>query len=482
VEKNLCHSARSVCPQAKKCGGCQMLNLSYEEQLAWKERTVKRLIGRFCRVLPIRGMETPYHYRNKVQAAFGLDRTRHTIISGVYQSTSHRIVPIDRCAIEDEAADAIIVTIRQMLPSFKIRVYDERSGTGWLRHVLVRRGFATGEIMVVLVAISPVFSAQRSFTAKLLALHPEITTVVLNVNDTSTPLFLGSREKVLYGSGYIEDELCGLTFRISPRSFYQINPTQTERLYSAAVEFAGLHGTETVLDAYCGIGTIGLIASRKAGRVLGVEINRDAVRDAIANARRNDIKNTWFTAADAGEYMTQMALEREHVDVVFMDPPRAGSDPRFLRALLRLKPDRIVYISCNPETLARDLETLTGVGYRAELAQPVDMFPQTKHVETVVQLSKGNISSKNVKVEFSLEDMDMSRFQQGATYEQIQDWVQGKYGFHVTHLNIAQVKRKYGIIERENYNKPKSPDSRQPGCSEEKVKAIIEAFKAFQMI
>ena len=386
METSKSTQARSVCPQAKKCGGCQMLNLTYPEQLSWKERTVRRLIGRFCPVWTIWGMDTPYHYRNKVQAAFGLDRNRHTILSGVYQSATHRIVPIDRCAIEDETADAIIVTIRSMLPSFKIRVYDERSGTGWLRHVLVRRGFATGEVMVVLVAVSPIFSAQKAFTTKLLERHPEITTVVLNVNETSTPLFLGPKEKVLYGSGYIEDVLCGLTFRISPRSFYQINPLQTERLYAAAVDAADLRGTETVLDAYCGIGTVGLIASRRAERVIGVEINRDAVRDAIANARRNDIRNAWFTEADAGRYMTELAKANEPIDVVFTDPPRSGCDPRFLRSLLRLRPDRIVYISCNPETLARDLETLTGSGYRADYAQPVDMFPQTKHIETIVSL------------------------------------------------------------------------------------------------
>lgn len=375
-----------ICPRGKKCGGCHLLNMSYAEQLAWKERTVKRLIGRFCPVDPILGMDDPYHYRNKVQAAFGLDRN-HRVISGVYQSTTHRIVPVDSCAIEDAAADAIIVAIRRMLPSFKIKVYDERSGTGWLRHVLVRRSFSTGEIMVVLVAVSPIFPAQRAFTARLLELHPEITTLLLNVNDTPVPLFLGQRDKILHGQGFIEDELCGCVFRLSPRSFYQINPVQTERLYTAAMELAQLRESDTVLDAYCGVGTIGLIASRRAGRVIGVELNRDAVRDAIANARRNEIKNCWFTAADAGEYVSEMARQKEHIDVVFMDPPRAGSDPRFLKTLLRLRPDRIVYISCNPETLARDLDILTKGGYRARIAQPVDMFPQTRHIETAVSLT-----------------------------------------------------------------------------------------------
>lgn len=370
-----------------------MQNLSYVDQLAWKENRVRHLIGRFCTVHPIHGMAKPYHYRNKVQAAFGIDRNRR-IISGVYQSSSHRIVPVDRCMIEDTLADEIIVSIRKLLPSFKIKAYDERTGTGFLRHVLVKRGFSTGEVMVVLVAATPIFPAQKHFVAKLRQLHPEITTVLLNVNDKFTSLVLGQREKVLYGPGYIEDKLCGLTFRISPKSFYQINPVQTEVLYSTAIELAGLTGQETVLDAYCGIGTIGLIASGKAKQVLGVELNKDAVRDAIANARRNQIKNCWFTAADAGDYMVEMASRNEHADVVFMDPPRAGSDERFLKSVLQLRPDRVVYISCNPETLARDLEILCRGGYRAEGAYPVDMFPHTNHIETVVALSKATIHSE----------------------------------------------------------------------------------------
>ena len=375
------------CSLAKKCGGCQLQNMSYSDQLAWKQGRVSRLIGPFCPVLPIIGMDHPYHYRNKVQAAFGIDRNRH-IISCVYQSSTHRIVPVDSCMIEDQTADAIIVTIRSMLPAFKIKAYDERTGTGFLRHVLVKRGFSTGQVMVVLVGASPIFPAQKAFTAKLLEAHPEITTVLLNVNDRFTSLVLGPKEKVLFGPGYIEDVLCGCTFRISSRSFYQINPVQTEILYQTAMDYAGLTGQETVLDASCGVGTIGLIASRGAKQVLGVELNRDAVHDAIANAKRNGIKNCWFTAADAGEYMVDMARNRERVDVVFMDPPRAGSDERFLSSLLRLKADRVVYISCNPDTLARDLSYLKKGSYRMIRAQPVDMFPHTNHVETVVLMSR----------------------------------------------------------------------------------------------
>lgn len=373
------------CPLARKCGGCQMQNLSYADQLAWKQNRVEHLIGRFCRVEPIRGMENPYHYRNKVQAAFGLD-SRRKIISGVYQSSSHRIVPVDSCMIEDKIADRIIVTIRKMLPEFKMQAYDERTGTGFLRHVLVKRGFATGQVMVVLVAASPIFKHQKPFVAKLLERHPEITTVIFNVNDKFTSLVLGQREKVLHGKGYIEDVLCGKTFRISAKSFYQINPVQTEVLYSTAVEYAGLTGEETVLDAYCGTGTIGLIASDRAKQVLGVELNRDAVQDAIANARANGVTNCWFTAGDAGEYMVGMARAKQKVDVVLMDPPRAGSDTAFLNSVLTLAPRRVVYVSCNPETLARDLDILCRGGYEAQIAQPVDMFPHTNHVECVVLL------------------------------------------------------------------------------------------------
>lgn len=397
------------CPLARKCGGCQMQNLRYDEQLAWKQSRVEHLIGHLCPVEPIRGMETPYHYRNKVQAAFGLD-SRRKIVSGVYQSSSHRIVPVDRCMIEDELADRIIVTIRNMLPAFKMQVYDERTGTGFLRHVLVKRSFSTGQVMVVLVAASPIFKHQKPFVAKLLEQYPEITTVIFNVNDKFTSLILGQKEKILYGKGYIEDVLCGKTFRISARSFYQINPIQTEVLYSTAMEYAGLTGAETVLDAYCGTGTIGLIASDHAGQVLGVELNRDAVGDAIANARANSVTNCWFTAADAGEYMVDMARRQQKVDVVFMDPPRAGSDEAFLSSLLTLAPRRVVYVSCNPETLARDLAFLCRGGYEAKRAQPVDMFPHTNHVECVVALeytgekktarkpaSKKNFSPRNGK-------------------------------------------------------------------------------------
>ena len=332
-------------------------------------------------------MENPYNYRNKVQAAFGMDR-KGNIISGVYQSSSHRIVSVDSCMIEDKKADEIIVTIRKLLKSFKISPYNEDNGYGTLRHILVKRGFKSGEIMVVLVTSNPIFPSRNNFVKALLKEHPDITTIIQNINPYQTSLVLGETEKVLYGPGKITDELCGCNFRISAKSFYQINPVQTEILYGKAIEFANLTGNETVIDAYCGIGTIGLIAAKKAKNVIGVELNRDAVKDAIANAKLNNSKNIRFFTADASDFMVDMAQSGEKADVVFMDPPRAGSDERFICALDTLKPKKIVYISCNPETLARDLKSITQKGYKAITAQPVDMFPHTHHIEVVCELRR----------------------------------------------------------------------------------------------
>ena len=375
------------CPKRKECGGCQLMHLPYAEQLERKQARLERLLGRFCRVEPICAMAHPYHYRGKVQAAFGTDG-RGRIISGVYQSGSHRIVRVDDCLLEDETAERIIVDIRNMMPRFKLTAYDERRESGFLRHVLVRRSPSTGEVMVVLVAAEGRFPLQKPFLAALREAHPEITTVILNINDAFTPLVLGKRETVLFGPGFIEDELCSLRFRISPASFYQVNPAQTRRLYETAMDFAGLTGRERVLDAYCGTGTIGLVAAQRCAAVAGVELNRDAVRDAIANAKRNGIKNAWFTCADAGEFMESAAREGERCDVVFMDPPRAGASAQFLSALMTLAPARVVYVSCDPDTLARDLAVLRRGGYTVERIQPVDMFPHTEHIECVVKLTR----------------------------------------------------------------------------------------------
>lgn len=468
------------CPLAKKCGGCQLQNMDYPRQLKFKQASVEKLLGRFGRVGKIIGMENPYHYRCKVQAAFGTTRGGK-IISGVYQSSSHRIVNVDSCMIEDEKADEIIVTIRSLLPKFKLRPYNEDSGVGFLRHVLIRKGYNSGQILVVLVTSSSVFPSKNNFVGALLKAHPEITTVVQNINSKHTNLVLGDINKTIYGDGYIEDSLCGCTFRISPQSFYQINPAQTERLYSLAVEYAQLTGKEKVIDAYCGTGTIGIIASKQAGEVIGAELNASAVRDAKSNAARNNADNIRFICADAGEFMRDMAQAGEKADVVFMDPPRAGSDKRFLSSVVTLSPDRVVYISCNPETLERDLRYLTAHGYTVKKIRPVDMFPFTHHIETVVSLVKLPPDDV-INIELDLTKLDISINDGKPTYDQIKAYVLKKYGLKVSTLYISQVKRKFGIEVGEAYNKPKSPDSRVPKCPKEKEDAITDALKYFKMI
>ncbi len=377
------------CPVYKKCGGCQLQNLTYEEQLRYKQNKVIKLLKSFGRVEQIIGMDNPYHYRNKVQAAFFTDRNGK-IKSGVYQSGTHRIVNVDDCQIEDKLADEIIVAIRKMLPSFRLTTYNEDTRKGFLRHVLVKRGFSTDQVMVVLVTGTPIFPSKNNFVKALREKFPQITTVVQNINSFKTNLVLGERQIVLYGKGYIEDELCGCRFRISPKSFYQINPIQTEVLYGKAIEFANLKGDETVLDTYCGVGTIGIIAAKHgAGQVVGVEMNGDAVRDAIQNAKANQLNNIRFFKGDAGEFMESAAEENTKPDIVMMDPPRAGSSVQFLSSLIKMSPSTIVYVSCNPETLARDLEYLRkNSRYRVKKIQPVDMFPHTQHVEVVTLITQ----------------------------------------------------------------------------------------------
>lgn len=379
----------NICPVYKKCGGCQFQGVPYEEQLKKKKKEVSKLLKTCGEVKPIIGMKDPYYYRNKVHAVFGRDR-KGNVISGTYEAKTHRIVNIEECMIEDKKSGEIIRTIRGLLKSFKIRTYDEDTGYGLLRHVLVRRGFTSGEIMVVLVLSSPILPSKNNFVKALRKEHPEITTVVLNVNDKKTSMVLGERDIVLYGKGYIEDTLCGCVFRISPQSFYQVNPVQTEVLYGKAIEFARLTGKEKVIDAYCGIGTIGLIAAKHAKEVISVELNSEAIKDARINAKRNNINNVKFYNADAGKFMVSMAEAGESADVVFMDPPRAGSDEAFLSSVVKLNPKKVVYVSCNPETLARDLKYLTKHGYGVKEIQPVDMFCFTEHCECVVALEQSS--------------------------------------------------------------------------------------------
>jgi len=391
-ERKMAGNKNGGCPVFKQCGSCQYLDSPYQEQLKLKQMQLQKLLGKSCKVHPIVGMDNPYHYRNKVHAVFGFRKGEP--ISGVYQAGTHNLISVEHCMIEDEKADEIIGTIRRMLKSFKIRTYNEDTGYGLLRHVVIRRGFATNEIMVVLVMASPIFPSRNNFVKELRRQHPEITTVIQNINGRGTSMVLGDREQVLYGKGFIEDVLCGCRFRISSRSFYQVNPVQTEHLYRKAIELAGLNGKETVLDAYSGIGTIGIIASKRAGQVISVELNKAAVQDAISNAKINGVKNIRFYCNDAEKFMNQMAQQGHSLDIVFMDPPRSGSTEEFIKAVAAVKARRVVYVSCGPDTLARDLKVFERLGYKAGGAWGFDVFPMTTHVEAIILMTNCGLKEK----------------------------------------------------------------------------------------
>lgn len=468
---------KSLCPHFKTCGGCQYLDMPYEKQLEHKKKEVSDLLRPFCRVEEIIGMDDPFHYRNKVHAVMARDR-KGRIISGVYKEGTHTVLPVETCLIENKKADEIIGTIRELLPSFKMKVFDEDTGYGFLRHVLVRTAHATGEIMVVLITASPVFPSKNNFVKALRKVHPEITTVVQNVNGRDTSMVLGEKEHVLYGPGFIVDVLCGKKFRISSKSFYQINPVQTEKLYNLAIEAAGLTGKETVVDAYCGIGTIGIVAAAAAKEVIGVELNRDAVRDAVTNAKVNGEKNIRFYNNDAGKFMVQMASQNAHADVVFMDPPRSGSTEEFMDAVAILNPDRVVYVSCNPETLARDLAYFKKKGYKAARGWAVDQFPMTGHVETVVLLSR---ETNPLTVEVRME-VETGEVKEHPTYKRIQEYVQEKYGFKVHTAYIAEVKRMVGLDMHKAPNAVERRKHEYHPCPPEKVEAIKDALRHFGLI
>ena len=470
----------SICPVLNLCGGCQLLDMEYAKQLDFKQKQVEELLKGLCPVKPIIGMKDPFHYRNKVHAVFDRDK-KGNIISGIYEENTHHVVPVEKCLIENQKADEIIGTIRGMLKSFKIRTYDEDTGFGLLRHVLIRKGFSTGEIMVVLVTASPVFQYKNNFVKALREKHPEITTIVQNINGRGTSMVLGDKEHVLYGKGYIVDELCGCRFRISSKSFYQVNSVQTEILYEKALSLSGLTGRELVVDAYCGIGTIGIIASKAAGKVIGVELNQGAVRDAVNNAKMNGIDNIRFYCNDAGRFLVNMAEQGENADVVIMDPPRSGSTEEFMDAVGKLGAGKVVYVSCNPETLARDVRYMKKLGYRAVEAWPVDMFPETDHVETVVLLSQQK-PDDTIEIDLDLDELDATAAETKATYEEIKAYVWDKHHLKVSSLYISQIKRKCGLEVGQNYNLSKSENPKVPKCPPEKEAAIMDALKHFQMI
>ena len=481
------------CPAAAKCGGCQLTRLSYAEQLQWKQQRVTELLDGICEVRPILGMDDPFHYRNKVHAVLAVDKAGRPI-SGVYAMGTHRVVPVRHCLIEDRRADRIIQTIVAMLPAYKLRIYNEYTHRGFLRHILIRTGHVTGQIMVVLVATSLEFPGKKAFVQELIQRHPEITTVVLNCNQRETSMVLGTKEITLYGEGYMEDELCGKRFRISPQSFYQVNAKQCELLYRTAIDAAQLTGAETLLDAYCGTGTIGLCASDGCKQLIGVELNADAIRDAKENARRNGVENARFLCDDAGRFMQKLAKEGTAPDVVMMDPPRAGSDQKFLQSLLMLKPKRVVYVSCNPETLARDLRVLVDGGYRAEWATPVDMFPGTEHVETVVLLSHKKADSYiHIDVEFGegegkipvdsiAKRAEAYKPKEKVTYKMIKEYIEAKYGFKVHTAYIAEVKRNLGLPMYDAPNAVEELKQPRKHPTPEKVEAIKDALRYFAVI
>ena len=476
------------CPVAGPCGGCSLRHLDYAAELRAKQESVldafRRIGGLEVPVLDILPSPDVDRYRNKVQFPVGIDKNGVPCI-GFYAGRTHRIVPCPDCKLQPSVLNEIGNALCAFFAQQGIRPYDEQSGKGLVRHIFLRRGAHSGQIMVCLVCTRAKLPHAEQLCTALRGQFPAISTILLNVNAKNTNVILGSENHILYGPGYIEDTLCGVPVRLGPLSFYQVNTLAAERLYGVAAQYAQLTPDDTLLDLYCGMGTIGLSMAEQCRELIGVEIVPEAIESAKANAARMGeavAAKSRFFCADAGQAATQLAAEGLHPDIVMLDPPRKGCDEATLSAVVRMAPRRVVYVSCNPATAARDAAWLEKNGYHTEKVQPVDLFPRTKHCETVVLLSKGEVDSKKIRVEFSLEDMDMSEFQDGATYTQIKDYVLEHSGLKVSNLYISQIKRKCGIGVGKNYNLQKSEDSRQPQCPPEKEKAIREAFKYFGMI
>ncbi|MCR5627409.1 MAG: 23S rRNA (uracil(1939)-C(5))-methyltransferase RlmD [Lachnospiraceae bacterium] len=395
--------SKSRCSVFAKCGACSHIDVPYEEQLSIKQGSMIKLLNTFCYVDKIVGMDDPFHYRCKVNSVL-LKRKDGSVVHGNYSEGTHRIVPIENCLIEDERADRLITDTAKLLGDFKIKIYNDRSDFGLVRYLMVRIGKFTGEMMLVIVTRSPIFPSKNNFIKALLKIHPEVKTVVQNVNSRSDSMVLGDRDIVMYGKGYITDELCGMKFRISPRSFYQVNPVQAEKIYKRAIELADLKGDEVVIDAYCGTGTIGLIAAAAAGRVIGVELNADAIRDAKKNAEINSVENIEFICDDSTKFLEDYAEKGGQADVVLLDPPRAGVGDALIETLKRVKPSRIVYVSCNPFSLERDLKKFTEDGeYTVKAITPYDMFPMTEHVEVVSLLERMTKRKPDTGISLSLD-------------------------------------------------------------------------------
>ena len=506
---------KPVCPYHKQCGGCQIQAMSYEAQLQFKENKVKNnlvRIGGFDQIFiesvmeSVVGMEQPWHYRNKAQFPVGTDKDGR-IITGFYAGRTHSIIANTDCALGVEENEPILQKVLAYMQNEKVSAYDETTGQGLVRHILIRKGFTSGEIMVCLVINGKSLPKEDRLVSTLREI-PGMTSIWLNYNTKNTNVIMGTEGRVLWGQNTITDVIhrrsieeinsgkdClrydskenapqGITFAISPLSFYQVNPIQTEKLYSLALEYAGLTGEETVWDLYCGIGTISLFMAQCAKEVHGVEIVPQAIEDARKNAECNHIENATFYVGKAEEVLPRL-YEEEHIfaDVICVDPPRKGCDEACLNTIIKMAPKRIVYVSCDSATLARDLKYLCENGYEIRKVRAVDQFGQTVHTETVCLLSKLHEAKHHVNVKLDMDEMDLTAAESKATYEEIKKYVaEHNDGMKVSNLYIAQIKQKHGIIERENYNKPKSEKGGQPECPKEKEIAIEEALKYFQMI
>ena len=474
------------CPCFAQCGGCCYRHITYEAELGIKAARVQDALTRIggfhsLPVRPILGADSRDGYRNKALLPLGTKKDG-SLSMGFYAVNSHRIVDCEECRLQPEEFNRAMDAFREWAAAYGDPVYDEATHSGRMRRLYLRKGEMTGQILACVVVNGNGLHHESELIEALKQAVPGLASVVINSNRERTNVALGQKCRTIYGMDTIEDTLCGLRFKLSPLSFYQVNRTQAERLYEVAARYAGLTGQELLLDLYCGAGTIGLSMAGMARRLLGVEIVPQAVENARENARLNGIENAEFFCGDAGEAARMLAERGERPDVIVLDPPRKGCSPDLVRTVAEFGPKRIVYVSCDPATLARDLKLFAELGYPPVEAAPVDMFPGTAHVETVVLLSKGEIDSKKVRVEFSLEDMDMSGFQKGATYEQIKAYVLKHTGLKVSSLYISQVKRKCGLDVGQNYNLSKKEDAKVPQCPPEKEAAIMEALKHFQML
>ena len=471
------------CPVYENCGGCQLSHLTYEGQLDMKYRRVKDVIKRIAGesgdlVKPVFPAAHPFAYRNKMAVPAGLVKGKAAL--GCYRQGSHDIIQVSSCAIQKEENNRLLQFARRFIEKYGISVYDEKTRKGSLRHVMGRVG-DDGKVMVVLVTASETLPEEKRWIEEIQKELPEAVSLWHNIQPKTGNTILGAKIRHLWGGETLTASLCGLRFEVSPYSFFQVHKEQAEILYEKALKYADLKGGETVIDAYCGTGTISLCLAKKAKRVIGIEIVKPAIEDAKKNAKKNHMENTEFYAADAGKFMPQLYRKGLVPDVIVMDPVRAGCSEEVLKAAAGMNPKRIVYVSCNPATFARDAKILKSEGYEIKEIQPVDMFPQTMHVEAIVLLSK--LDSKNhISVELPIDDMDLTSAESKATYKEIQNYVLEKFGFKVSNLYIAQVKEKCGIKERENYNKSKKEDLKQPICPIEKEEAIKDAFRYFQMI